>query len=106
MAVCPKCSRQLDDEAKFCDGCGEKILKSITCPSCGKQMSGGFIFCQYCGKKLDAGQTIGAAASVAEAVSNAAAPVSNAAAADFSAQMPVQTDMPYAPAAAVKKPFP
>ena len=106
MAVCPKCSRQFDDEAKFCDGCGEKIVKSITCPSCGKQMSGGFKFCQYCGKKLDAGQTIGAAASVAEAVSNAAAPVSNAAAADFSAQMPVQTDMPYAPAAAVKKPFP
>lgn len=68
MIVCPRCSRQLDDEAKFCDGCGEKNTQSVTCPSCGKQMSEGFAFCQYCGAKTEAKQP---AASVSAPVSNA-----------------------------------
>lgn len=68
MIVCPRCSRQLVDEAKFCDGCGEKITQSVTCSSCGKQMGEGFAFCQYCGAKTEAKQP---AASVSAPVSNA-----------------------------------
>lgn len=134
MIVCPKCNRQLDDESKFCDSCGEKIPQSVVCSSCGKQMSEGFAFCQYCGTKMDAKQPVTAAvaASVSAPVSNtspaASAPVSHAVPAP--APMPVQTAMsaptpapipeqtaaPFVPmaqpggatpmAAAVKKPFP
>ena len=127
MIICPKCNRQLDDGAKFCDGCGEKIPQSVSCPSCGKQMSEGFAFCQYCGAKLDAMQPVPAAVaavSVSEQVSNAAPSSSAPASMPVQTAMPTpaptptleQTAMPCAPmaqpaavapvAAAVKKPFP
>lgn len=29
MTTCPKCSKELSDGAKFCDGCGAQILKQF-----------------------------------------------------------------------------
>lgn len=52
MTVCPKCYKELNDNAKFCDNCGTRIFKKIDCPECGKQTSTEFTFCQSCGFSL------------------------------------------------------
>lgn len=66
MKTCPKCNRELKDEAKFCGGCGYKFPMSAapavptssgtTCPKCGNLLKPGAKFCGKCGTKLsDAG---------------------------------------------------
>ena len=52
MITCPKCNKELNDDVKFCDGCGAKIYKTIFCPKCGKQTSTEFAFCQSCGASI------------------------------------------------------
>lgn len=119
MIVCPNCGKQLDDGAKFCDGCGEKIFRSVTCPSCGKQMDECIAFCQYCGAKIDAKQPVAAAvaASASEpALNSASAPAPMPVQTAVSAPVPEQTAASFVPmtqpnafspaSAAVKKPFP
>ncbi len=49
MITCPKCNKELSDDAKFCNDCGEQILKTIICPNCGKPTSTEILFCQNCG---------------------------------------------------------
>lgn len=52
MITCPKCNKELSDDAKFCDGCGAQIFETIFCPNCGKQTSTEFAFCQSCGASI------------------------------------------------------
>lgn len=52
MIKCPKCSKELEDGAKFCDGCGTQLFESIFCPNCGAQTSTEFAFCQKCGASI------------------------------------------------------
>lgn len=49
---CPKCSKELGDGAKFCDGCGAQIFETMFCPNCGEQTSTEFPFCQSCGASV------------------------------------------------------
>ena len=53
MKKCPVCSNEVSDDAKFCDRCGTKLVKTVVCPTCGKETIGGFAFCQNCGSPLD-----------------------------------------------------
>lgn len=61
MKKCPKCGRELKDEAKFCGGCGFKFPETSTsqvdggvkCPSCGNLLKPGAKFCGKCGTKID-----------------------------------------------------
>lgn len=129
MIICPKCGRQLEDGAKFCDSCGEKVAQVVTCPSCGKQMFESVAFCQYCGAKIEAKEPVAAAACAsAPAYASVSAPsyndtpMSSSAPATATASMPARTTAPVpapmsgqpfmaqpgfaAPAAGAGKPFP
>ena len=63
---CPECSKEINDNAKFCKYCGKKIEDNntiseipeetiveeplfITCPNCGKEMQANKAFCTNCG---------------------------------------------------------
>ncbi|MBE6375358.1 MAG: zinc-ribbon domain-containing protein [Lentisphaerae bacterium] len=58
MKNCPKCNRELRDEAKFCGGCGCKLGEAVVgngaskCPKCGKILNPGVKFCGACGTKI------------------------------------------------------
>jgi len=52
MAVCPKCGKELEEGAKFCDACGAQVFETIFCPNCGEQTSTEFAFCQKCGASI------------------------------------------------------
>ena len=58
MITCPKCNKELEDETKFCDECGEQIVETIFCQNCGQQTSTEYTFCQYCGASLAEGQPV------------------------------------------------
>lgn len=66
---CPECSKEINDNAKFCKYCGKKIEDNntiseipeetiveeplfITCPNCGKEMQANKAFCTNCGNPL------------------------------------------------------
>lgn len=58
MKTCPKCGKELKDEAKFCGGCSYKFPETqedgaVKCPSCGNLLKPGAKFCGKCGTKLD-----------------------------------------------------
>ena len=67
---CPGCSKEINDNAKFCKYCGKKIENNnpifenseeipvekplfITCPNCGKEMQADKAFCTNCGNPLN-----------------------------------------------------
>lgn len=52
MTTCPKCNKELEEGAKFCDACGAQIFETIFCPNCGEQTSTEFAFCQKCGAAI------------------------------------------------------
>lgn len=54
MKTCPKCGKELKDEAKFCGGCGYKFEQAagFACPNCGKIFKPGAKFCGGCGKPV------------------------------------------------------
>lgn len=55
MKICGNCGRELNDDSKFCDGCGEKQIipvQELTCNHCGKVVSEGTIFCDQCGSRI------------------------------------------------------
>ena len=54
MITCPKCGKELEDGAKFCEGCGAQISAGVFCPSCGAENSPEFAFCQTCGASMTA----------------------------------------------------
>lgn len=66
---CPECSKEINDNAKFCKYCGKKIEDNnsiseipeetivekplfITCSKCGKEMQANKAFCTNCGNPL------------------------------------------------------
>lgn len=56
---CPNCHSNVDNNAKFCPNCGEKITKveeesskKKFCPECGAKQDGNSKFCSECGNKL------------------------------------------------------
>lgn len=109
MIACSKCGKQLDDNARFCDGCGEKVIHGAVCPNCGKEVEEGMAFCRSCGAKLSADRAESAfSAAPVPAASTASAPTPVQTAvmpAPAPAAQPVFV-MAAADAAAVKKPFP
>lgn len=52
MMTCPKCNKELSDDAKFCDSCGSPIFETIFCPNCGQKTSTEFTTCQSCGASI------------------------------------------------------
>ncbi len=55
MITCSNCNKQLEDGAKFCDGCGTPVVqpaKATFCPNCGTRNDTGSAFCQGCGTPL------------------------------------------------------
>ena len=53
MMTCPKCSREVDAQWKFCNYCGEGI--AIACQSCGGVNPADALFCHDCGERLTSG---------------------------------------------------
>jgi len=52
--ACPKCGQQNSQSAKFCSGCGEKLLVAVQCPKCQSPNPAGVKFCSNCGAQLSA----------------------------------------------------
>ncbi len=61
IQLCPKCSREVARDTKFCPECGtempviveeEPVAKGVTCPSCGAVLPKDTAFCTKCGTKL------------------------------------------------------
>jgi hypothetical protein len=51
-ATCPECKAKLKPDAKFCTGCGAKIVPK-TCAGCKAPLKADAKFCAGCGKKTD-----------------------------------------------------
>jgi class 3 adenylate cyclase len=49
---CPKCQHENPDDARFCNGCGNRL--ELICPECGKINPPGSRFCNACGRDLQA----------------------------------------------------
>ena len=47
---CPKCQHKNPEDARFCNGCGQKL--ELACPECGKANPPGSRFCNGCGQSL------------------------------------------------------
>jgi len=47
---CPKCQCENPEDAKFCNGCGQKL--ELTCEKCGRVNPPGSRFCNECGHSL------------------------------------------------------
>jgi class 3 adenylate cyclase/tetratricopeptide (TPR) repeat protein len=47
---CPKCQHENPSDARFCNGCGQKL--ELACPECGKTNPPGSRFCGECGHNL------------------------------------------------------
>ncbi len=52
---CPKCGDSVAKGAKFCNGCGNKLIEEAVCIKCSSPIQAGSKFCGKCGEK----QTIG-----------------------------------------------
>ena len=50
--ACPACGTQVNNGAKFCPNCGEKLPTKKFCPNCGAEVSANAKFCPECGTKL------------------------------------------------------
>lgn len=58
MTICPKCNKQLEEGAKYCDYCGTQASQIIFCHNCGGQMSAQAAFCPGCGAAVSEGAEI------------------------------------------------
>ena len=56
---CPKCNEEIDDNASFCQSCGEKINSDATiyCPKCGEITKSDVSFCSNCGYNFTNGKS-------------------------------------------------
>ncbi len=53
--VCPQCKASIPEGARFCQGCGSKILQEQSkCAECGASLAKGAKFCHQCGKQASA----------------------------------------------------
>ena len=61
--ICPKCKTEHPEDAKFCRGCGAKLVDEILrehppepeellCPECKVSLPPGSNFCPTCGAKI------------------------------------------------------
>lgn len=48
--VCPNCSFENPDEARFCENCGQPLESA--CPNCGRPVPASARFCRHCGHNL------------------------------------------------------
>ena len=51
--TCKKCGQQLNEGAKFCMNCGEKVETGLICPECGAALPAGAKFCPECGHNMN-----------------------------------------------------
>ena len=58
MITCPKCNKELSEEVRYCDACGEKVLEKVICSACGEKNNPQYAFCQKCGANLKKGKKI------------------------------------------------
>lgn len=60
MKICPNCSGQIPDQAKFCNLCGKAVPEvkpaENRCPKCGTVSAAGVKFCGKCGSALGASE--------------------------------------------------
>ena len=49
---CPKCGKQIKDDARFCGYCGCQIQTKKVCPICNHEVEMDMIYCSYCGNKI------------------------------------------------------
>ena len=49
--TCPKCGAVSVPDARFCVGCGNKLVQQSVCVSCGSPLSANANFCPRCGAK-------------------------------------------------------
>jgi hypothetical protein len=50
---CHKCKHVVDDDAKFCDSCGQPLAKSKLCPKCDELNDPDARFCDNCGHQYE-----------------------------------------------------
>ncbi|MBI5538011.1 MAG: zinc ribbon domain-containing protein [Deltaproteobacteria bacterium] len=55
---CPKCDKDNDCDAEFCDACGSP-LRDAKCASCGTTNKPDSSFCKKCGSKLESAGSAG-----------------------------------------------
>ncbi len=48
---CRSCGRTLDDDARFCPGCGTAVTR--LCAACGEMLDPDARFCKRCGQAVD-----------------------------------------------------
>lgn len=58
MLICPKCNKEQEDGAKFCDACGAQIFETVFCPNCGEKTSTESAFCEQCGASIQEDVTV------------------------------------------------
>lgn len=59
MKTCQKCGFSNEENAKFCQNCGQEIIDSSrnqSCKKCGKPIVLGTRFCKYCGSMYEVGK--------------------------------------------------
>ena len=54
--ICFKCGSTLDDDARFCPGCGSEYGAMPVCPTCGCSLTPDARFCPNCGSQYGGGQ--------------------------------------------------
>src|SRR5919202_7054692 len=68
---CPQCQHDNRAQAKFCEGCGTRLVAK--CAACGTELGSGARFCSECGAPV-AGLSAAAPAAPAEATRGFASP--------------------------------
>ncbi len=51
--VCPKCNKEVRENANFCEHCGNSVFDSLVCPNCGNTTNENYAFCRFCGTPLN-----------------------------------------------------
>lgn len=51
---CPNCQAEINDSAKFCPECGQKVNEKRICSRCGTELSATSKFCPECGTPYEA----------------------------------------------------
>jgi TM2 domain-containing membrane protein YozV len=49
---CTNCGKEIPDNSKFCDKCGNPVAASIFCSNCGAQNRAGAVVCSKCGARM------------------------------------------------------
>lgn len=72
--ICPSCSTENPETARFCGACGASLSRTAPCPECGTENAADQRFCHGCGSSLDGADAPAAAPSQAEAPPSSAEP--------------------------------